>query len=183
MSIAKQLLSSRDQTWATPVEYFNRLDAIFNFRLDPCCAVETAKCPIFYTKEDDGLKQAWHETGNTYVNPPFGRELPKWMRKCKEEAENGITVVMLIPARVDTSYWHEYAFKSASYVCFVKGRIKFELHGTDTPKDEWVSAPFPNAIIVFGACSELQAKHLDQFGKVFRVSADNQPYTNKGDSR
>lgn len=107
--IAKQLLSSNGHTWATPKELFDKIDSIFNFKLDPCAANETAKCSIFFTERDNGLIQDWHKIGNCFVNPPYGRELPKWMRKCYEESCKGVTVVMLIPARVDTSYWHDYS--------------------------------------------------------------------------
>jgi site-specific DNA-methyltransferase (adenine-specific) len=174
MALAKQLLSSNDQTWATPRGFFERLDAIFHFRLDPCAAHETAKCSAYFTKDDDGLRQEWAAIGNAFVNPPYGRELPRWMRKSSEEAANGITVVMLIPARVDTSYWHDIAFQHARCVCFLRGRLTFELHGVDAPARSEMPAPFPSAIVVFGPCSVEQMRQLEQFGRVFAVSrSDN----------
>ena len=63
---------------------------------------------------------------------------------------------MLIPARVDTTYWHNYAFKYARCICFVKGRLSFEKQGVDASKFKPVSAPFPNAIVVFGECTKWQ---------------------------
>ncbi len=147
-----------------------RLTSIFDFKLDPCAAHETAKCAIHFTKEDDGLKQDWSAVGNAFVNPPYGRELPKWMEKCRQEAAKGITVVMLIPARVDTSYWHDIAFANASCVCFVRGRIAFEQHTPDVHDAPPISAPFPSAIVVFGRCSVEQMAGLGQFGKVFVLS-------------
>ena len=108
------------------------------------------------------------------MNPPYGRELPKWMRKSNEEATNGITVVMLIPARVDTSYWHDIAFQHARCVCFLRGRLTFELHGLDAPARSEMPAPFPSAIVVFGPCSVEQMRQLEQFGRVFAVTrSDN----------
>lgn len=171
MKLNKQLLSSKNQTWATPLSIFNPINEIFDFVLDPCAAHETAKCKIYYTEKENGLKQDWSKIGNAYVNPPFGRELPKWMKKCYEESIKGITVVMLIPARVDTRYWHDYAFKYARCICFVKGRITFERFGSKTPKEEWVPAPFPNAIVVFGECNSNQAEQLNKFGKVYMQEA------------
>lgn len=158
MTIAKQLLTSNIQTWSTPKYLFDKLDDIFNFKLDPCCEHETAKCEIHYTKEDDGLKQDWSKTGNAFVNPPFGRALPIWMKKCFNESQKGITVVMLIPARPDSSHWHNIAFRFSSCICFMKGRITFG--GGLNP------APFPSAIIVFGKCSTEQKQKLKQFGWV-----------------
>ena len=83
---AKQLLTSKDHTWATPWHVFHKIDAIFNFAIDPCAAHETAKCSSYFTKEEDGLSKDWSAYGNAYVNPPFGRELPKWMEKCWSES-------------------------------------------------------------------------------------------------
>lgn len=170
VALAKQLLSSIDHTWATPRAFFERLDAIFHFRLDPCAAHETAKCGTYFTREDDGLRQSWAAIGNAFVNPPYGRELPKWMRKSDEEAAKGITVVMLIRARVDTSYWHDIAFQHACCVCFVRGRVTFEHHQPSIPGESGMAAAFPSAIVVFGRCSVEQMRQLGQFGKVFVVN-------------
>ena len=76
-----------------------------------------------------------------FVNPPYGRDIKKWIKKGYEESQKDkTTVVMLIPARTDTSYWHEYCMK-ASQIFFVKGRLKF---GGATS-----GAPFPSAVVVF----------------------------------
>ena len=170
MSISKQLFSSKDQTWGTPRPFFKQLDNIFSFKLDPCCEHHTAKCEMHFTKEEDGLKQDWSAIGNAFVNPPFGRALAVWMKKCQEEADKGITVVMLIPARPDTSYWHDIAFRYASCVCFIKGRIKFGDEGQIGQFGGAVGAPFPSAIVVFGNCTVEQSKQLEKFGKVFNVT-------------
>ena len=85
----KRFFSSSDQTWATPPAFFKRLDDVFHFKLDPCASSKTAKCAKFFTKEDDGLKQDWATIGNTFVNPPFGRELPAWIEKSYDEAQGG----------------------------------------------------------------------------------------------
>ena len=97
---------------------------MFNFRLDPCAHASTAKCPIFFTKEIDGLKQDWTRIGNAFVNPPFSRELPKWIAKSYEESRKGIIVAMLIPARPDTQAWHFYCLPHAK-ILFIRGRITF----------------------------------------------------------
>jgi phage N-6-adenine-methyltransferase len=138
------LTSSKDMTWATPRQWFEYLDLEFGFTLDPCCTKETAKCDLFYTPEEDGLKQSWAEQ-RVFMNPPYGREIPLWMRKAYTEArDNGALVVCLIPARVDTDWWHSYAAK-ASDIRFPKGRIKF----VDDSGSGVGSAPFPAAIVIF----------------------------------
>jgi phage N-6-adenine-methyltransferase len=132
------LFSSLTDEWETPQELFDKLDAEFNFNLDPCCTKENAKCKRFFTKEDDGLSQEW--SGSVYVNPPYGREIIKWCKKSYESSLFGALVVMLVPARTDTKWWHEYAMK-AQEIRFIRGRIKFG--GCKN------SAPFPSAILIF----------------------------------
>ena len=127
-------------TWATPKEWYAYLDLEFKFTLDPCCVEETAKCKKFYTPADDGLSKSW-EDERVFMNPPYGRELAKWMEKAyRESREHGALVVCLVPARVDTQWWHQFAVKAAD-VRFPIGRLKFE----GAP----ASAPFPVAIVVF----------------------------------
>ena len=135
----KTLNSSNKMNWRTPQWIFNLLDDEFHFTLDPCSDDENHKCEKFFTEEDNGLSQSW-DNYVAFVNPPYGREIGKWVKKASES--KGI-VVMLIPARTDTKYWHEYIFNKASEIRFVKGRIKFELGDCKDP------APFPSAIIIY----------------------------------
>ena len=131
--------SSATDEWATPQPLFDELDSIFGgFTLDPCATPGNAKCSRFYTRMDDGLSQPW--TGRVFMNPPYGREIGKWVRKAWEESARGALVVCLLPARVDTRWWHEYARKG--HVHFLQGRLRF---GTSRN-----SAPFPSAIVTFG---------------------------------
>lgn len=135
----KTLFSSATEEWATPQEFYNALDAEFHFTLDPCSTDENAKCAKHYTKEQDGLAQDW--TGETvFCNPPYGREMPKWIRKCYEHYTGGGIAVMLIPARTDTKAFHEYIYGKAE-IRFIKGRLKFG--GSQN------SAPFPSMVIVY----------------------------------
>jgi phage N-6-adenine-methyltransferase len=138
----KLMFSSKEMSWETPQDFFDKLDRDFNFDLDPCATAETAKCKTFYTEEDDGLSKNWGPCKTVFVNPPYGRDIKKWIKKGYEESrKDKTTVVMLIPARTDTSYWHEYCMR-ASQIFFVKGRLKF---GAAT-----AGAPFPSAVIIFG---------------------------------
>lgn len=137
--------SSVKDYYETPPEIFDPLNERFNFTLDPCCQESTAKAKKFYTKEDNGLKQDWG--GETvFVNPPYGRALPKWVEKCYNEAQKeNTTVVMLIPARPDTRYFHKFIYHNSKEFTFIKGRVKFLLNGERTKH----AAPFPSMTVVF----------------------------------
>ena len=132
--------SSNTNEWSTPINTFNELNKEFNFTLDPCSTKENAKCDKFFTIEDDGLLQDWSKDV-VFMNPPYGREIKDWIKKAYEESKKGSTVVCLIPSRTDTKYWHDYIFKYAYDIRFIKGRLKFG--------DVKTPAPFPSAIIVF----------------------------------
>lgn len=132
--------SSKTNEWSTPQTFFDELDKKFNFTLDPCATSENAKCTKYFTIEDDGLKQDW-SNDVVFMNPPYGREIKYWVQKAYEESLKGATVVCLIPARTDTTYWHDYIFGKADDIRFIKGRLKFG--GSKNP------APFPSAIIIY----------------------------------
>jgi len=132
------LLTSRSCEWTTPQDFFKALDKKFHFTLDPCATSENAKCKRYFTKADDGLAQLW--TGRVFMNPPYGREIGKWVKKAYEESQsNAELVVCLLPARTDTRWWHDYCLKGQ--IVFVKGRLKFS--SAKNP------APFPSVIILF----------------------------------
>lgn len=136
----KVMFSSKTPEWATPSDFFEELDREFSFTLDPCSTDENAKCKKHYTKADDGLAQNWGGE-RVFCNPPYGRELPKWVEKCyKEHLKPNTTIVMLIPARTDTAYFHRFIYHRAE-VRFVKGRLKFG--GANN------SAPFPSMVVIF----------------------------------
>ena len=130
--------SSQTVEWPTDQAVFNQLDYEFGFTLDPCATKENAKCAKYYTKEDDGLSRSW-KGEIVFMNPPYGKEIGKWMEKAYRSAQEGAVVVCLIPSRTDTKWWHKYAMKGR--IRFIEGRLKFGGHIT--------SAPFPSAIVVF----------------------------------
>ena len=132
--------SSKTNEWSTHQAFFDELNKEFNFTLDPCATSENAKCTKYFTVEDDGLKQDWSKDV-VFMNPPYGREIKYWVQKAYEESLKGATVVCLIPARTDTTYWHDYIFGKADDIRFIKGRLKFG--GSKNP------APFPSAIIIY----------------------------------
>ena len=135
------MFSSMTDLWATPQDFFDKLNEEFNFNLDPCSTHENAKCEKHFTLEEDGLVQDWG--GHiVFCNPPYGKEIKKWVKKCYEEGQKeNTTVVMLIPARTDTSYFHDYIYNIASEIRFIRGRLKFG--------DSKNSAPFPSMVVVY----------------------------------
>lgn len=135
------MFSSRTDDWATPQDFFDELDREFHFTLDAAADVTNHKCAMFYDKSTDGLSQSWQLGGVTWCNPPYGKEIGKWVRKAYEESQMGAKVVMLLPARTDTRWFHDYIVDKAK-VRFIKGRLKFG--------DAKNSAPFPSMIVVFG---------------------------------
>jgi site-specific DNA-methyltransferase (adenine-specific) len=135
------MFSSKSTDWSTPQDFFEKLNWRFGpFDLDPCAESDSAKCATFFTEEDNGLTKDW-EGHTVFVNPPYGRGIDKWIEKAYNESRKPNTkVVMLVPARTDTKYWHKYIMV-ASQVYFVKGRLKFG--------DSENCAPFPSAVVVF----------------------------------
>lgn len=138
MPINKGLMSSKSSDWCTPKDFFTMIDDVYKFDLDPCATKENAMCPAYFTKEDDGLTRDWF--GAVYMNPPYGREIGKWIQKAYEEVQKGNArfVVCLLPARTDTKWFHDYCVKGEIH--FIKGRLKF------SNKD---SAPFPSMLVKF----------------------------------
>ena len=89
------LLSSKNMCWCTPQDFFDKLNAEFGFVLDPAATDKTAKCSLYYTPETDGLSQSWDRGGAVFCNPPYGREIGKWVQKAFEEAGGGIRLFYL----------------------------------------------------------------------------------------
>ena len=146
MTITKfeTLFSSKEIEWETPIELFNKLNDQFHFTLDPCSTKENAKCSKFYTKEDDGLSKSW-DNEVVFVNPPYGKTIREWIKKSSETKG---TVIMLLPARTDTKYFHDYIYNKAE-IRFIKGRLKFGGNQNGSG-----SAPFPSMIVIFKQSAE-----------------------------
>jgi len=134
--------SSKDLCWETPKELFDVLNNEFVFTLDPCCLKETAKCKKYFTTTDDGLAQDWSKD-KVFINPPYGREIGKWVKKAHDESKKGALCVMLIPSRTDTRWFHDYILNNAE-IRFMKGRTYFIQNGI-----KGGSAPFPTMIVIF----------------------------------
>ncbi len=124
----KGLMTSLSPHWATPEWLFHELDKEFSFTDDPC--------PLYF--KQNGLDRVWGKS--TFINPPYGRQIINWIRKGYEEALLGKKIVMLLPSRTDTRWWHDYVMK-AKEIRFIKGRLKFGGFKN--------SAPFPSCIVIF----------------------------------
>jgi phage N-6-adenine-methyltransferase len=109
--------------WGTPAEVFDPLDEEFQFTLDPCCRIDTARCPCFFTENDDGLTQDWGRH-RVFMNPPYGREIYAWAAKARQAADQGALVVGLLPASCDLAWWHDHIVGRAE-VRYIRGRVRF----------------------------------------------------------
>lgn len=142
--INKGLFSSATDLWSTPQYLFDILDKEFNFNLDVCADKDNAKCDKYFDKAQDGLQQEW--TGTVWMNPPYGREIGRWIKKAYDSYKNNnATVVCLLPSRTDTKWWHDYCMNGETR--FIKGRLKFGKSKN--------SAPFPSCIVIFSSLAEL----------------------------
>lgn len=124
--------------WETPASVFDPLHAEFGFTVDAAADAGNAKVPRYWTEADDGLAQPWAGE-SVWVNPPYGNVIAEWVAKAHRESVNA-TVVMLVPARTDTRWWHKHV-EGVAEVRFVKGRIRF----VGAP----YNAPFPCALLVY----------------------------------
>lgn len=137
----KVMFSSMKYDWETPAELFEELDKEFHFTLDPCSSRENAKCKKYYTAYENGLLHSW-QNETVFCNPPYGQAIYDWVKKCANESKNRFTtIVLLIPARTDTRYFHEFIYGKVKEIRFLKGRLRFG--GAKHP------APFPSMIVVF----------------------------------
>jgi len=141
----KALFTSNPEEWETPQDFFDELNKEFNFTLDPCANHHNAKCGMYFTRQEDGLERNWwYWVGNekrhhrVFMNPPYGRQVGKWVQKAYEESFMGCLVVCLLPARTDTKWFHNYCLQGE--IRFLKGRLYFSNKGR---------APFPSMIVIF----------------------------------
>ena len=136
----KVLYSSKEEKWATPQDFFDKLNDEFHFTLDAAASPDNAKCDNYFTEEQDGLAQSW-EGHTVWCNPPYCRKTGLWVKKAYEEHQRtGCTVVMLLPSRTDVRWFHDYILGKAE-IRFIKGRLKFG--GSKN------SAPFASIVVIY----------------------------------
>lgn len=124
--------------WGTPQDLFDRLDAEFHFTLDVCASDGMQMVERYFNPQINGLAQEWGGGEVCWMNPPYGQEIAKWVRKAATEP--AITVALL-PARTDTRWYQEWVQPYASEVRFIAGRVKFRGAAT--------GAPFPSIIAIY----------------------------------
>jgi hypothetical protein len=153
-----QSAKMKNDEWLTPPEIVR---ALGEFDLDPCAPVNrpwnTAEC--HFSIEDDGLSKPWN--GRVWMNPPFGREAVKWMRRLRDHG-NGIA---LIPARTETAMFYEAVWGLAAGVLFIKGRPHF--HYVDGRRADFNSGA-PICLVAYGA-GNLDALCKSGLGVVVRA--------------
>ena len=131
--------SSKTDEWETPQDLFDKLNKEFGFDLDPCATEENKKCECFYSPSEDGLSKCWGGSNAVFMNPPYGRQIGKWVEKAMNESVY-TTVVCLLPARTDTKWFHDCILPYGE-IRFLRGRLKF-----GNSKN---SAPFPSMVVIF----------------------------------
>jgi site-specific DNA-methyltransferase (adenine-specific) len=127
--------SSKSYEWSTPQALYDSLNAQYGFTIDACASADNHKCARYYTKQDDGLSKSWAGE-RVFMNPPYGREVGRWVKKASEEIA---LTVALLPARTDTVWFHKFCLHRP--LKFLKGRLTFA--GAANP------APFPSMVVVF----------------------------------
>ncbi len=142
--------SSKSSEWETPPSIFKLWDEQYHFTIDVCATPENTLLSRFWTITDNALSKNWkHEI--CWMNPPYGREIGKFMQKAYQESLMGAVVVCLVPSRTDTRWWHEYAMKGR--IVYIRGRLKF----INRTFPSWRSdgnfkvspCGFPSAIVIF----------------------------------
>ena len=130
---------SKTDEWETPQDVFDALNAEFLFNLDAAASDSNHKCSLYYTQESDGLQQSW-EGFRVFCNPPYS-QIAAWVEKAFRETRHDKTLVcLLIPARTDTKYFHDFILHR-SEIRFLDHRLRF---GNSTN-----NAPFPVLVVIF----------------------------------
>lgn len=146
MGIEKNAFKSKSTEYETPDDIFKPLQKEFNIILDVCATGKNKKCNKYYDIDIAAFKQDWYKIGNAWMNPPFGKNLKKWVEKAYKESQKGIVVVCLLPVRSNTNWWHEYCMKGE--IRFLRGEIKFN----NMKRGLWL----PFAIVIFKPKSPLE---------------------------
>jgi hypothetical protein len=167
--MAGHIATAKSTDWCTPAWLVDLVhDVLEHVDLDPCSNAQSvvgAHYNYFAPGEappsqgEDGLAHYWF--GRVYVNPPYGRDLPAWVRHAVQEYACGHAeaILMLIPANVDTRVWQDLIFPRAARIAFLAGRVRFV--------GAAASAPMPVALVLFTPSQEL----CDRFDRVLRPHA------------
>jgi|1_EtaG_2_1085319.scaffolds.fasta_scaffold02078_8 site-specific DNA-methyltransferase (adenine-specific) len=142
----KNKFDSVKQDWATSWDFFRPLMDEFNFTLDAAADMQNKKVERYYGVEQNGLSQSW-ENETVWCNPPYGRDVPNWLKKGIDEAKRGCISCFLIPARTNTRWFHDLCLQ-ADEVRFVKGRPKFYNYASDDIEATH-GLPVPLCVVIY----------------------------------
>lgn len=165
------MFSSASEEWQTPIQLFNFLDGYFRFTIDVAATKTNALCKSFYDKQANALALAW--TGTWWCNPPYGRQLHRWVQKMVSSYTDGQTGVALLPSRTETE-WHQLLYDHAQLIVPLRKRVQFvrQLEPKATS-----SAPFPSVLAVFSQHDWSHVRRqLATLGNVI-VNTGIMPYT------
>ena len=157
--------SSKSNEWETPPEFFAKLNAEFNFDLDVAATDENHLCDTYFTINNSALDKNWSEYGKrAWMNPPYGRDMPKFVKYAYEQSQNGIIIVCLIPARTDTKVFYDYCRKGE--IRFITGRLTFKNREFPTYDEDGElvdnPAPFPSCLVIFGGPNDGKVSWIKQ---------------------
>lgn len=147
--------------WSTPPYIIEQVQIEFgSIGLDPAASPDNAVSKRYFTEEKDGLKCQWL-ANLVYVNPPYGRILNAWVSKALEEYDSGRSkrIVMLLPSRTCTRWFHALYERPDVEIRFIKGRLKYG--------DGSSPAPFPSILVIIG-------KNPDNLSTALEIMSDKQ---------
>ena len=126
--------------WTTPPDLIVKLTEEYGELYDPCPSGHV------YGLSYDALEEDWPTDKYCFVNPPYS-EINAWSKKCKEQWLRGCNIILLIPSRTDTKYFHANIYGYAE-IRFIKGRLKFgrPFGRRGIPIR---SAPFPSMLCIY----------------------------------
>ncbi|RZO65604.1 MAG: hypothetical protein EVA70_07345 [Parvularculaceae bacterium] len=154
------LFSSKSDLWGTPPEVFHLLNEFYDFQLDAASTHQNALCPNHFTIEDNSLEQDWFPYRRVWLNPPYGKTIGHWMKKAYEESQKGCLVVCLVPARVDTRWWHDWV-RHKGIDEYFKGRLKY-INFTDGSGQRSGTSPFASALVTYVPDLSNRFQYLDR---------------------
>ena len=147
----KTLFSSKDEAWRTPPVVFSHFDKKYHFNFDAAASPYNALTKQYFTKNENALEKDWCKKGKKkrviWLNPPYSRTgIYHWIEKAWKESKKGCTVAVLVFARTDTKWWHDFVLPHAYKIHFIKGRLRFRDSKTGKVKGP---ATAPSCVIIF----------------------------------
>lgn len=130
---------SNKTEYSTPLKLFKVINDEFHFTLDVCAGEENTKCKNYFSYEDNALIQDW--IGVCWMNPPFNKELKKWIIKARNESKKHKSIICcLVPFRGNTIWFKDVCMDSE--IRFIIGEVNFN----DLERGLWL----PMCLMIFG---------------------------------